>query len=279
MRRATSCRRLGRLYFERYGAPLFISETASVGSVARRRAWLDASVAATCGAAPGGRSGLRLHLVADVRPRRLGLSPGPAAAARPTSCRWACGTSIRLPPPPWRGFERPSSTPIAISSPAGATASVASQQGNLALPNTVSETRAQWIARCFAASSSPGFEGSTGYNRHGRWFDQVAATGHDRTVEQDYRDLAALGIHAARETVRWPLVDHGGRYDFSSLDPFVEARAPERRRGHLGSLPLRLSARRRPLERPVSGAVRGLLRRGRPLHRTRKVAARSISRR
>jgi hypothetical protein len=69
-----------------------------------------------------------------------------------------------------------------------------------------------------------GFEGSTGYNRHGQWFDQVAATGHDRTVDRDYRDLAALGIHAARETVRWPLIDLGnGRYDFSSLTPFVRA--------------------------------------------------------
>ncbi len=68
-----------------------------------------------------------------------------------------------------------------------------------------------------------GFEGSTGYNRHGQWFDQVAATGHDRSVDQDYRDLAALGIHAARETVRWPLVDRGGRYDFSSLEPFARA--------------------------------------------------------
>ncbi len=69
-----------------------------------------------------------------------------------------------------------------------------------------------------------GFEGSTGYNRHGQWFDQVVATGHDRTVDQDYRELAALGLHAARETVRWPLVDLGnGRYDFSTLAPFVEA--------------------------------------------------------
>jgi beta-glucosidase len=41
--------RLGRLYHERYGAPLFVSETASLGSVRRRRAWLDASVAATRG--------------------------------------------------------------------------------------------------------------------------------------------------------------------------------------------------------------------------------------
>jgi len=37
--------RLGRLYYERYGVPLMISETASIGSVARRRAWLDQSVA------------------------------------------------------------------------------------------------------------------------------------------------------------------------------------------------------------------------------------------
>src|SRR5215207_6969590 len=32
-------------------------------------------------AAPGGRSGLRLHVVAALRPRRLGLPPGPAAAS------------------------------------------------------------------------------------------------------------------------------------------------------------------------------------------------------
>lgn len=38
--------KLGRLYWQRYQAPVFISETASVGSVARRRAWLDDSVAA-----------------------------------------------------------------------------------------------------------------------------------------------------------------------------------------------------------------------------------------
>ena len=38
--------KLGRLYFDRYGAPLFIAETASVGTVRRRAAWLEASVAA-----------------------------------------------------------------------------------------------------------------------------------------------------------------------------------------------------------------------------------------
>lgn len=39
--------RLADLYWERYHRPLFISETASEGSVARRRAWLEDSVAAT----------------------------------------------------------------------------------------------------------------------------------------------------------------------------------------------------------------------------------------
>jgi hypothetical protein len=39
--------RLGRLYHERYGAPLMISETASIGSLRRRLDWLDASVEAT----------------------------------------------------------------------------------------------------------------------------------------------------------------------------------------------------------------------------------------
>jgi uncharacterized protein YegP (UPF0339 family) len=38
--------RLGRMYHQRYGCPLMISETASVGTVSRRRAWLDQSIAA-----------------------------------------------------------------------------------------------------------------------------------------------------------------------------------------------------------------------------------------
>ena len=72
----------GGSIIERYGVPLFISETASLGSVARRRAWLDDSVAASRALRAGGRPAVRLHVVADVRARRLGLSPGPAAACR-----------------------------------------------------------------------------------------------------------------------------------------------------------------------------------------------------
>lgn len=39
--------RLGRLYHERYGVPLMISETATMGSLRRRLDWLEDSVAAT----------------------------------------------------------------------------------------------------------------------------------------------------------------------------------------------------------------------------------------
>jgi beta-glucosidase len=43
---ASIIERLVQLYWARYGAPLFISETASVGTVVRRQAWLHDSVAA-----------------------------------------------------------------------------------------------------------------------------------------------------------------------------------------------------------------------------------------
>lgn len=68
-----------------------------------------------------------------------------------------------------------------------------------------------------------GFEGATGYNERGEWFDQVTATHHDRHADPDYRRLHEVGIYAAREAVRWPLVDRRGRYDFSSVSPFVSA--------------------------------------------------------
>jgi hypothetical protein len=68
-----------------------------------------------------------------------------------------------------------------------------------------------------------GFECATGVNQHRQWIDQVAATEHDRRVEADYALVAEAGIRTIRESVRWPLVDRGGRFDFTSLDPFLRA--------------------------------------------------------
>lgn len=68
-----------------------------------------------------------------------------------------------------------------------------------------------------------GFECATGYNMHGEWIDQVAATEHDRHVDADYARLDDAGIHAVREAVRWPLVDTGRGFDFSTVQPFIDA--------------------------------------------------------
>ena len=68
-----------------------------------------------------------------------------------------------------------------------------------------------------------GFEGSTGFNRHRQWIDQVRATQHDRFADEDCLLLNRVGIRAVRESVRWPLVDFSGKYDFSTLEPFLSA--------------------------------------------------------
>jgi beta-glucosidase/6-phospho-beta-glucosidase/beta-galactosidase len=68
-----------------------------------------------------------------------------------------------------------------------------------------------------------GFECATGRNRHGHAMDQICATGHETRVEEDYAALRAVGIRAAREGIRWPLVDQARRCDFSSVAPFVRA--------------------------------------------------------
>src|SRR2546421_5638228 len=69
-----------------------------------------------------------------------------------------------------------------------------------------------------------GFECSTPINQHGQRIDQIAATQHDRFVEQDYAALRRHGIRAVREAVRWHLIDRGkGRYEMESLRPFVAA--------------------------------------------------------
>jgi hypothetical protein len=73
-----------------------------------------------------------------------------------------------------------------------------------------------------------GFECATGYNMHGEWIDQIAATEHDVHVDADYDRLAEVGIHAVREAIRWPLVDRGGRFDFSSVEPFIAAARAQR---------------------------------------------------
>ncbi len=51
-----------------------------------------------------------------------------------------------------------------------------------------------------------GFEGTTASNLQHRWIDQIEATQHDLEVDSDYRRLREVGLRAARESIRWPLV-------------------------------------------------------------------------
>lgn len=68
-----------------------------------------------------------------------------------------------------------------------------------------------------------GFEATATRNVHRDWIDQVVATEHDREADGDYRRLLEAGLFAAREAVRWPLVDRRGRLDFRSVTPLIEA--------------------------------------------------------
>ena len=60
--------------------------------------------------------------------------------------------------------------------------------------------------------------------RDGRRLDLLASTAHDRLVEEDYRSLMRQGISAARDGVRWHLIETApGCYDWSSLLPMLRA--------------------------------------------------------
>lgn len=75
----------------------------------------------------------------------------------------------------------------------------------------------------FSSFFLAGFECATGFNSRGEWIDQIAATRHDAQIDEDYRLLRQVGIRAAREGVRWPIVQRGAQYDFSSLDLVLKA--------------------------------------------------------
>ena len=83
-------------------------------------------------------------------------------------------------------------------------------------------TRAQ--EPLFSSFFMGGFECSTHRLRSGRRLDLIAATGHDRFIAQDYRRLTDCGMRAARDGIRWHLIESSpNRYDFSSALPMIRA--------------------------------------------------------
>lgn len=68
-----------------------------------------------------------------------------------------------------------------------------------------------------------GFECSTFLWKDKKRRNLIVETQHDKYAREDYQILHDLGIAVAREGIPWPLVDDNGTFDFSSLDPFIEA--------------------------------------------------------
>ncbi|GGK82068.1 family 1 glycosylhydrolase [Rufibacter glacialis] len=68
-----------------------------------------------------------------------------------------------------------------------------------------------------------GFECSTFLWKDKQRRNLVAETQHDRLAGSDYELLRNLGIAVAREGIPWPLVEKAGKYDFSLIDPMIQA--------------------------------------------------------
>jgi beta-glucosidase/6-phospho-beta-glucosidase/beta-galactosidase len=68
-----------------------------------------------------------------------------------------------------------------------------------------------------------GFECSTFLWKDRRRRDLVAETRHREHALEDYRILQQLGIAVAREGIPWPLADRHGGYDFSLIEPLIDA--------------------------------------------------------
>jgi beta-glucosidase/6-phospho-beta-glucosidase/beta-galactosidase len=71
--------------------------------------------------------------------------------------------------------------------------------------------------RLFESFFLGGFECSTHRLRTGKRLDEIASTRHDTLARDDYLRLQQQGMHAAREGLRWHLIEpRPGAYDFSS---------------------------------------------------------------
>ena len=88
-----------------------------------------------------------------------------------------------------------------------------------------------------------GFECSCHINSAGARLDMTAALQHDVYAAEDYRRLRDVGIPAARDGLRWHLIDRPEATILVVLDPHAGGGARRGHPGDLGPLPLRLAGR------------------------------------
>jgi polysaccharide biosynthesis protein PelF len=88
----------------------------------------------------------------------------------------------------------------------------------------VAERRPAPPAAVFQSYWQGGFECSTHKLRLGRRLDILQSSQHANRAENDYRQLAGLGITTVRDGFRWHLIETAPQiYDWSSIDPMLEA--------------------------------------------------------
>src|SRR5690242_5984509 len=68
-----------------------------------------------------------------------------------------------------------------------------------------------------------GFECSCQINSAGVRLDMTAAVQHDVYAAEDYRLLRETGMRAARDGIRWHLVDRAGEHHWESWTPMLDA--------------------------------------------------------
>lgn len=68
-----------------------------------------------------------------------------------------------------------------------------------------------------------GFECSAMRRNDGVRLDLIASTQHDRFASADYRAAFRHGMRAARDGIRWHLIDRSGAYDWSTAIPMISA--------------------------------------------------------
>src|SRR5215217_8043181 len=72
-----------------------------------------------------------------------------------------------------------------------------------------------------------GFECSCQINSAGVRLDMTAAVQHDVYAAGDYHRLREVGIAAARDGLRWHLIDRAGEYSWESWLPILDAARAE----------------------------------------------------
>ena len=91
------------------------------------------------------------------------------------------------------------------------------------IPNLGMAPVTERVVSLFDSFFLAGFESACHINRAGRRLNMLEVTQHDRQVSSDYELLRDFNIRTVRDGMCWPLVERGGRFDFSSLLPTLEA--------------------------------------------------------